>query len=150
VFQDHFVAYENWFRGSYRDVRFGLLFRVPLKKIIRRNAASATEASRSHESTQAKATGNRLSSLVIAFTVGCSCVWSLKLAVQSSKCSRSAALARCSQYSASASSSQLLSGWYAALCRHNDAIARKRRTVSIPILPVVFPTLFFIFASESL
>jgi len=38
------VAYRNWFRGSYRDVRSGLLFRLSLKQIIRRNAASATES----------------------------------------------------------------------------------------------------------
>ncbi len=60
-------ADRNWFRGSYRDVRSGLLFRLSLKKIIRRNATSATEASRSHERTQA--TGNHLSSrlrLVVA------------------------------------------------------------------------------------
>jgi hypothetical protein len=94
------------------------------------------------------ATGFHRTSFALA--LGCGCVKSFELVAHSLKCSRSAALARCSQYSASASSFQLLSGWYAALCRHNDAIARKRRIVSIPSSPVVFPTLFFIFASESL
>jgi len=40
--------YAIGFVAATGDVRSGLPFRLSLKKIIRRNAASATEASRSH------------------------------------------------------------------------------------------------------
>jgi hypothetical protein len=136
--------------SASREARCSFRFTVPLslKKIIRKTPHLLRTPAVRNESTQAKATGNRPSSRFFAFAVGCGGVLSLKLAVQSSKCSRSAALARCSQYSASASSFQLLSGSYAALCRHNDAIARKRRTFSIPSSLSFFPP-YFLFLHRS-